>query len=127
MGGNSTDVFSFNLAWSVGCITDRSVGKERLSVLERLFNIYPEDVEKSAAESLYQSVIKSLDAIHNRAESGETLRMWCSNQPDEICGLYWLMSLIKDQLLAPDYVYCYLYQFDMYCMLTLPMQSYYFY
>jgi len=95
LGGDSADVFSFNLAWSVGNIADSFVGIERLAVLERLFSIYPEDVGKPAAEQLYQSAIKNLDTIRNRAENGETLRIWYSNQPDEICGLYWLMNLLK--------------------------------
>lgn len=95
LGGDSTDVFSFNLAWSVGSIADSSVGLERLTVLERLFSTYPENVGKPAAEELYQLAIKNLDAIRNRAENGETLRMWYSNQPDEICGLYWLMNLLE--------------------------------
>jgi hypothetical protein len=95
LGGDSMDVFSFNLAWSVGCIADSSVGKERLAALERLFSTYPEGVGKPAAEKLYQLAIKSLDAVRNRAENGETLRIWYSNQPDEICGLYWLMDLLK--------------------------------
>ena len=95
LGGNSSDVFSFNLAWSVGSIADNCLGIERLGVLERLFSIYPEDVGKPAVEELYQSATKNLDAIRNKVENGETLRIWYSNQPDEICGLYWIMNLLK--------------------------------
>lgn len=95
LGGNPNDVFGFNLAWSIGCIADSSVDNERLAVLERLFSTYPEDIGKPAAEEIYQSARKSLDTVRNRAESGETLRVWYSNEPDEMCGLYWLMSLLK--------------------------------
>lgn len=95
LGGDSTDVFSFTLAWSVGSIADSSVGLERLTVLKRLFSTYPDDIGKPAVEELYQSAIKNLDAIRNRAENGETLRMWYSDHPDEICGLYWLMNMLK--------------------------------
>ncbi len=95
LGGDSRDVVSFSLAWSIGCITGSSVDQERLAVLQRLFSTYPEDVGKSAAESLHQSAIKRLDIVRHRAKQGETLRMWYSNQPDEMCGLYWLMSLLK--------------------------------
>lgn len=89
------DIISFNLAWSVGSITDNCVGRERLAVLTRLFSAYPEAVGKPAAEELYQSAIKNLDAVRSRAENGETLRMWYSHQPDEICGVYWLINLLK--------------------------------
>lgn len=95
LGGNSTDVFSLNLVWSVGSIKDSGVGIERLAALELLFSTYPKEVGDPAAEELYQSAIKNLDAIRNRAENGETLRVWYSNQPDEMCGLYWLMNLLK--------------------------------
>ncbi|HHW00876.1 MAG TPA: DUF1835 domain-containing protein [Clostridiaceae bacterium] len=95
LGGNSADVFSFNLAWSVGSIADSCLGMERLAVLERLFGIYPEDIGKPAAKELYQSAIKNLDLIRNKAGNGETLRIWYSNQPDEICGLHWFMNLLK--------------------------------
>jgi hypothetical protein len=95
LGGNINDVFSLNLAWSVGCITDSGVGKERLAVLKRLFSTYPRDIGKAAAEKLHQNAIKSLEAIRNRAQNGETLRIWYSNVPDEMCGFYWLMSLLK--------------------------------
>lgn len=95
LGGDPNDVFSISLGWSIGCIVDSSVGKERLAVLEKLFSTYPEDIGKQAAEELYQRTIKSLDAVRNRAESGETLRIWYSNEPDEMCGLYWLMNLLK--------------------------------
>jgi len=95
LGGNSADVFGFNLAWSVGSIGDSGIGIERLAVLERLFSTYPEDVGKQAAEELYQSGIKNLDIIRSRAEKGEILRMWYSNQPDEICGVFWFMHLMQ--------------------------------
>ena len=95
LGGDPADVFSFNLAWSIGSIAGNSVGMERLAVLKRLFSVYPEDVGKLAAEQLYHSAAKGLDVVRNRVEKGETLRIWYSNQPDEICGLYWLMNLLK--------------------------------
>ncbi|WP_196591331.1 hypothetical protein [Pectinatus frisingensis] len=50
LGGNSADVFSFNLAWSVGSIGDNSVSIARLAALKWLFSTYPEDVGTQAAE-----------------------------------------------------------------------------
>ena len=94
-GGTPSDVFGFNLAWSVGSIRDCGIGMERLSALEQLFSTYPENVGRQAAEDLYQSAIKNLDVIRSRAEHGETLRMWYSNQPDEMCGMFWLIHLLE--------------------------------
>lgn len=36
-----------------------------------------------------------MDAVRSRIERGETLRVWYSNAPNEMCGLYWLMSLLN--------------------------------
>jgi hypothetical protein len=73
LGGDSADVFSFNLAWSVGSIGDIGVGIERLAALERLFSTYPRDVGKPA-EKNYINRHKKSGSIRNRAENGETLR-----------------------------------------------------
>lgn len=95
LSGNSVDVFSFHLVWSVGNIADSTISIERLAALERLFSIYPEKVGIPAAEKLYQSAIASLDTVRNQVENDATLRIWYSNQPDEICGLYWFLNLLE--------------------------------
>lgn len=38
----------------------------------------------------------SLAELKRRFEAGEKLRVWYSNQPDEQCGLYWLMDQLSD-------------------------------
>lgn len=72
------------------------MGKERLAVLEKLFSVCPKNVGKTAAKELHQNAIKCLEAIRNRAENGETIRIWYSNMPDEMSGFYWIMSMLKE-------------------------------
>ncbi len=42
-----------------------------------------------------QRANENLEAVINRAIKGEDIRIWYSSQPDELCGLYWLMSQLS--------------------------------
>jgi hypothetical protein len=95
IGGTSADVFGFNFALSVGDISEDRPGTRRQRVLERLYSIYPKDVGRQAAEVLLQRAEDDLAKVLDRAAKGEELRIWYSNQPDELCGLYWVMAQLN--------------------------------
>jgi len=60
--------------------------------LEHLFSVYPNDQEHQVAKEIFNLAIEDLKTIRERAATGETFRVWYSNQPDDMCGLYWFMS-----------------------------------
>ncbi len=95
MGGNTADIFGFNLTLSVGYISENKPGLQRQAVLEQLFSVYPNDEGRQAAKELTQRAKADLDAIYDRVAAGEALRIWYSNQPDELCGLYWFMAQLN--------------------------------
>lgn len=96
LDGNHADIFCFNLALSVGGIAeDQHTFINRRRVLERLFSIYPEDERDQAVREILKAATENLEAICKRAAAGEPIRIWYSNQPDEMCGLYWLMSRLE--------------------------------
>jgi hypothetical protein len=95
LGGNPADVFGLNLALSVGDVSEQQPGTKRLQALEHLFSIYPPDVGHEAAQDIMRAVHKNLTAIQERAEAGEPIRVWYSNQPDDMCGLYWFMEQLR--------------------------------
>lgn len=46
------------------------------------------------------SAAKGLTDVLNRSANGETVRLWYSSQPDEMCGFYWMtaqLNGLKDQ------------------------------
>ena len=92
LGGNTADVYSFNLALSVGDISESEPGQLRRNVLDWLYSIYPDDVRQSAVVNLMQNSKDALRSVRTRAASGEDIRIWYSDNPDEMCGLYWLME-----------------------------------
>lgn len=95
MGGNTSDIFGFNLMLSVGDISENQSGIKRKLTLENLYSVYPNDEGRQAAEEISQRANEDLKTIHERTAAGEALRIWYSNQPDEMCGLYWIMGQLN--------------------------------
>ena len=95
MGGNTADIYGFNLALSVGDISENQLGSQRQEVLEQLYSIHSIEEGRQAAQELLQRAKADLITVHDRAAAGEDLRIWYSNQPDELCGLYWFMAQLN--------------------------------
>lgn len=92
LGGKTTDIYGFNLVLSVGDISENQPGIKREQMLKRLYSVYPNDEGRQAAEEILKRTNEALKTVRERAEAGEALRIWYSNQPDEMCGLYWFMG-----------------------------------
>lgn len=92
--GSREDIFCFPLGLSVGGIAGDCLGPERKAALEMLMGTYPET--EGEAEKTLEKARRSLATLLSRAADGEPLRVWTSAQPDESCGLCWLMERLCD-------------------------------
>lgn len=92
LDGKTSDLYGFNLLLSIGDISENRLGIKRKQVLEHLFSVYPNDEGRQAAKEIFDRAIEDLKTIRERAATGETFRVWYSNQSDDMCGLYWFMS-----------------------------------
>ncbi len=92
MGGNPADVYGFNFVLSVGDISENQPGIKRMQTLEHLYSVYPNGEGRQAAQEMFKKANEDLKTVRERAETGESLRIWYSNHPDEMCGLYWFME-----------------------------------
>lgn len=90
LGGSHGDVFVFPLALSAGCLSDGACGPARQAVLAALSADDPD----RATQCLRQAE-EALERLHRRAAAGEPLRIWYSDQPDEACGLVWLLGQLE--------------------------------
>ncbi len=95
LGGKATDIYGFNLVLSVGDISENQPGIKRKQTLEHLYSIYPNDEGRQAAEEILKRANEDLKTVRERTAAGEPLRIWYSNQPDEMCGLYWFMGQLN--------------------------------
>lgn len=92
--GSHKDILSFPLALSVGEIDETGIGAKREAALSLLTHTYPE-IGSEAASTLLETSRASLAALLARAGAGAPLRIWTSSQPDETCGLYWLLAQLQ--------------------------------
>lgn len=93
--GIRDDQMILPLMLSVGDIDEQCPGPKRWETLQRLFAVYPEEGEK-AAETMVETARHNLDILLSRAEQGERIRLYYSDQPDEACGAWWLMNQLTE-------------------------------
>lgn len=58
-------------------------------------DIYCFDIDLSVG-NLMEKAYPDLTELRIRMENGEPLRVWYSQDPDEMCGFWWLMSELED-------------------------------
>lgn len=95
LGGSPADVFCFALALSIGDISEDIPGDKRQTVLEKLYVRCFPDFENEHVQEMIDRVKGSLNVISGRLKEGEPIRIWYSNNPDELCGMYWLMNWLR--------------------------------
>ena len=96
MRGNPVDVYGFSFGLSIGDISEDIPDEKRRQTLEWLYSVYPNfDKGPTFTDKLMQHGKDILNEICNRISLGEEIRIWYSNQPDELCGLYWFVTQIN--------------------------------
>lgn len=95
LGGRSGDVFDLSLALSVGDIGAADFYRRRQETINRLYRVFPEDEAENPFSNLSERARQALSALQTRFRAGESLRIWYSDQPEERCGLCWLMAELK--------------------------------
>lgn len=80
---------------SVGDISEKQPGIRRKQTLEHLYSAYPNNKGHQAAQEVFQEANKNLKTVRKRAAAGTLIRIWYSNRPDEMCGLYWFMEQLN--------------------------------
>ena len=95
LGSQPKDIFCFDVAFSVGEITETGFGKQRRDALELLASVWPmEDIISQIDDRLKRNQ-EALDSVLARCADGESVRVWYSHNPDEMCGMYWLLSQLR--------------------------------
>ena len=89
------DVYCFNLTLSVGDISDNGIGTQRKNAIRKMLSAYGMiDMDGQIEEELTKAKF-SLSALIERFMGGEEVRIWYSDNPDELCGMCWLMKQIQ--------------------------------
>ena len=67
---------------------------EREAALSLLMSIHPSMASDVVAEILDTSR-KSYATLLEEVQNGEPIRVWVGREPDDVCGLYWLMEQLR--------------------------------
>lgn len=94
MEGESKDVCCLALNLSMGDISGDVFGKKRMAHFRSLYAIYPEGGSEQELTELMKAYRSAAQAVVRRAAAGEPIRVWSSNDPDEMCGFYHLMRIL---------------------------------
>lgn len=92
--GNRKNIINLPLALSVGNISEAGIGLERESALSLLLCILPSMASEVVAELLDTSR-KSYATLLEQVQNGEPIRVWVGQEPDDVCGLYWLIEQLR--------------------------------
>ncbi len=92
--GNRKNIINLPLALSVGNISESEIGLERESALSLLSSIFPSMASQGVADLLDTSR-KSYTRLLEQAQNGEPIRVWVGREPDDVCGLHWLMEQLR--------------------------------
>lgn len=95
LGSKANDIYCFDLAWSIGEITESEIGSQRREVLHKLRSIWPQHALDDELEINRLKDQTNFDAVLERCATGEPIRVWYSHNPDEMCGMYWLLSQLR--------------------------------
>ena len=97
LGGQRADVFCFGLALSVGNVAPEAFWEHRRAALSDLWGRWDEECRRETLERALQTARAALKTVRERFGAGEPMRIWHSAQPDEACGLRWLLSALAPQ------------------------------
>lgn len=88
ISGEFSDVFGLQLGLSAGDISDRTGNQLELTFLYEV-------VDDSKRKKMMADMKADLDRIHQRLNTGEAIRIWYSDVPDDLCGFYWFMNQLE--------------------------------
>lgn len=96
LGGDPRDIYCLELALSMGDISEEMPGLRRRQGLEKLIRgSVPEEEARKQVQRLWEESQEALSAVIARSTAGETVRVWYSQQPDELCGMYFLLERLE--------------------------------
>lgn len=76
------DIYCFDLALSVGDISESDPGPKRCAVLAQLLSVRSEEDAPCQAGELVECAQTGLTALLDRCRAGEAVRIWYSHSPD---------------------------------------------
>ena len=91
---DSRDVVALPFALSTGDVSEDYPAEKRLKYFDQLMSIYPDFNDNKETEKWFGKMQASLDRVLKAVKDNQPVRLWYSDNPDELCGLYHIVYLI---------------------------------
>lgn len=96
LGGNPGDIYCLDLALSMGDISEETPGPLRQQALEKLIRAsWNAEKARKQTQTVGEETRAVLDDVAARSAAGETVRVWYSQQSDELCGACFLLERLQ--------------------------------
>lgn len=95
LGGRARDVYGFPMGLSVGDIRNPLCLESRIDAMKVMYGNWNAFIEELVTEQ-YSRMNTDIETVRTRIAGGEDARIWYSSNPDELCGLYWLMDELRE-------------------------------
>lgn len=95
LGGDPGDVLGLSLNLSAGDISEAIPGPRRRAALLEQFGFVSQENLEADVDQLMAQAEAALARILDESARGTAIRIWYSEAPDELCGLYWLMERME--------------------------------
>lgn len=91
------NVFCFSLMLTVGKISEELFFSQRQDILQQLYHDLPKDLPSGTqmAKDCIEQTKQQMTMLKKRLQEKETIRIWYSQTPDDICGFYWFCHLLQ--------------------------------
>lgn len=100
LGGKKSDVFGFDLIFSMGAIADACFDVDRKKIMCSF-----DDVEIDWVENRLNKTKSDLETIFQSIAEGREVRVWYGRIADDMCGLLWLCNQIHRRNLPCENLY----------------------
>ena len=88
------DVVPVNFGLATGDISEDYPAEKRLEYLKNMLSIYPGLERAVSTEKWFGKMQANLDRVLGAVKDNQPVRLWYSDNPDELCGLYHIVYLI---------------------------------
>lgn len=90
---NYQEIISIPLFFDIGYLSGNALENQKANI----YNMYlPFGVTQKECDKIFENIKQAIKCIVIYAQKGATIRIWNDSTPTALCGLYYLISLLKN-------------------------------
>lgn len=87
---------------SIGNILEDSMSMQRIHYIKETYELFP--LECSNRFNAVKKMNESMHDLIEYCQAGQSIRIWYSNQPQEYCGMCWLLSELRKRTIKLPFI-----------------------